>query len=343
MLSRADLRKQTGDNNHVAELKAELENNLPAKGEAAICYALAKELEDLEQYEESFRFRKRGADIRNKTFQYDVNVDVSGFDEVIDTHTRDALAALPQGTDDTSPIFVIGLPHTGTTLTDRIISSHTDVTSAGELRSFAAELVRFCQNQDSGQDIIATALQLDMKELGDAYVRNIRQWVSDSPRFVDKLPLNYHYCRLISRALPQAKIVHLKRDPMDACYAIYKALFKKAYPFSYDLDTLATYYIGYRKLMAHWDETLGDQILHVHYEKLVSDFESESRRIFDFLKLDWQPDVLEFHKQGGASTTASAVQVRSPVSRGSVDKWKKYEAQLAPLRDRLEDAGVRDW
>ena len=293
--------------------------------------------------EESFEFCKRGADIRDSTFRYYVNVDVNTFDEIIETHSSDALRALQPGTNDPSPIFVMGLPRSGTTLADRIISSHSDVTSAGEPHAFAAELVRLCQSQQPDRDIIAASLQLDMKDLGDAYLHNIRRWVPDSPRFIDKLPLNYHYCGLIDRALPNAKIVHLKRDPMDACYAIYKAHFKNAYPFSYDLDKLATYYIAYRKLVAHWEETLGDRVLHVYYEDLVDDQESESRRIIDFLDLEWQPAILDFHNLRDPSTTASAVQVRSPVHRGSVGMWTRYERQLTALRERLENASVLEW
>ncbi len=343
MWARSDLRTASEDDNHIDQLEDCLARQVPPIGEAQLCFALARELEDLQRYDESFARRKRGADLLHNGMQYDVTGDTTTIDGIINTHTRDALAATNQGSEDSSPIFILGLPRTGTTLTERIVGSHSEVKSAGELRDFATELVRLCDGQQAKQDMVALTLKVDMQKLGENYVKAVRQTVSDAPHVIDKLPLNYLYCGLISRALPNAKIVHLKRDPMDACYAIYKALFKQVYPFSYNLDTLATYYIAYRKLIAHWENALGDYLLHVNYEDIVNDLEFEARRIIAFIGLDWQPDILNFHTRRDASTTASAMQVRSPVHRGSIGKWKNYAQQLEPLRARLDDAGVLVW
>ena len=161
-----------------------------------------------------------------------------------------------------------------------------------------------------------------------------------SPWMIDKLPFNFLYCGLIHRALPNAKIIHMTRDPMDTCYAVYKTLFGQAYPFSYDLDELAAYFLAYRRLMDHWHEVMPGQILNVAYEDVVADTESAARRLTEYCGLQWERECLEFHTSRAATTTASAAQVRQPVYSSSVQKWRHYEQQLAPLQARLLDAGL---
>jgi hypothetical protein len=161
-----------------------------------------------------------------------------------------------------------------------------------------------------------------------------------TPRFIDKLPFNFLYCGLIHRALPRARIVHVVRDPMDTCYAVYKTLFGQAYPFSYDLEELATYYIAYHRLMNHWRTTMPGLIQDVSYENVVANSETEARQLVAYCGLQWEPACLEFHNLKSASTTASAVQIRQPIYSSSVGKWRRYEQQLEPLRARLEEAGL---
>jgi hypothetical protein len=156
------------------------------------------------------------------------------------------------------------------------------------------------------------------------------------------LPFNFLYCGLIHRALPQAKIIHVVRNSMDTCYAVYKTLFGQAYPFSYNLDELATYYIAYRKLMAHWHAVLPELILDVAYEDVVADTEAQARLMLAHCGLEWEPQCLDFHESGLVSTTASTVQVRQPVYSSSIEKWRHYQEQLDPLRATLERAAVTD-
>jgi hypothetical protein len=155
------------------------------------------------------------------------------------------------------------------------------------------------------------------------------------------MPLNYLYCGLIQRALPNAKIVHLTRHPMAVCYAMYKTLFKDGYPFSYDLDEIARYYIAYRRLMEHWQSTVCGALYHLSYEALVADQLGETRKLLAFCGLDWQESCAQFHFNPAASTTASAVQIRRPIYDSSVAQWRHYETQLSGLRRRLEAAGVQ--
>ena len=347
VLFRADLKKQTPDSNHIADLEQRIERGANDwKGEMNLCYALAKEAEDVGDYEKSFRALTRGTTVRRRHLEYDINRDVSVLED-IRRHYCDAASCRPDtGFDCDQPIFLVGMPRTGTTLIERILAGHSAVISAGELHDFSSELVKEIHRVSAGrpvakEDMVAASLQVDFARLGRNYVSAARQALAGTPpRFVDKLPFNFLYCGLIHRSLPGARIIHVVRNPMDTCYAIYKTLFGQAYPFSYDLNELATYYIAYRKLMDHWHTMMPGLILDVAYEELIADTEQQARRLIDHCGLDWEPTCLEFHKSTAASTTASAVQVRQPIYASSIEKWRHYERHLAPLKARLAAAGL---
>jgi hypothetical protein len=244
-----------------------------------------------------------------------------------------------------APIFVVGLPRAGSTLVERILSSHSQVRAAGELRHFmlafaaAARVKSGCDNLPQ-RHAIALAPQLDFSALGRDYLARCRPVAGGPARFIDKMPVNFLYCGLIRRALPNARIVHVARTPTAACYAIYKMLFLDGYPFSYDLDELAQYYIAYRRLMDHWHRTMPGVIHELSYERLVADQPGETRRLLEFCGLEWEDACLEFHRNPAASTSASAHQVRQPIYRSAVSEWRHYATQLAGLRRRLEAAGI---
>jgi hypothetical protein len=237
------------------------------------------------------------------------------------------------------------MPRTGTTLVQRILGSHSAVYSAGELSTFGLELTRLARATlrpppRSGPDFVAGTAQLDFRVLGEAYIEKTKPMRDNSPHFIDKLPFNYLYAGLIHLALPHAKIINLHRHPMDTCYAVYKQLFKDAYPFSYDLDELGQYYIAYHGLMQHWNEVMPGVMHTLRYEAVVADVEGEARRLLQFCELPWEDQCLRFYEDIQASTTASALQVRQPVYASSISKWHHYERQLEPLRIRLESAGI---
>jgi tetratricopeptide (TPR) repeat protein len=374
--SRSDLRTQSATHNHVAELERVLDELLragaaDAAGEVQLRYALAKEYEDLGQTEQSFAHLQLGARRRRAGLRYDVAVDVATVDWIIEAFPAaltapaanaagsacgaapapaGSLASLappvgepaPEGQD--APIFIVGLPRSGSTLVDRILGSHSRITSAGELNCFALSLVEAVQNR-SGQtklarrDMVAQSAQLDFAALGRDYLRKARAKVP-AGRFIDKMPLNYLYGGLILRALPQARLVHVHRHPMAAGYAMYKALFKDGYPFSYDLSEIARYYAGYRRLMDHWQATLPGMILSLSYEDLVADAAGQTRRLLDFCGLPWEDSCVQFHVNPAPATTASAAQVRRPIYESAVAQWRRYEVQLAPLRRAFDELGV---
>ncbi|GAB3292299.1 hypothetical protein GCM10027297_39030 [Parahaliea aestuarii] len=347
---RADLRRQNAQTHHLAALDEALAQTADRpRQRATLYYAKAKELEDLGRWQESFTALQAGASLRRQHMRYSVDDDVDTMARIRRVYA-DSAPVPPSPVDSSAPVFVIGLPRTGTTLVERILGMHSEVHAAGELNQFAtcmsravAELARQGDGSPrrlSKQDRVQLSAQLDFAALGRDYLAAVPPAARKRPRFTDKMPLNFLYAGLIHRALPGATIVHVRRHPLDACYAMYKTLFADAYPFSYHLDELASYYIAYRQLMAHWESTLPGVMYGLDYEVLVGDFEREARALVAACNLDWQPACLDFHTSRAASTTASASQVREPVHQRSVGLWRHYEKELQSLAGRLEAAGI---
>jgi len=345
--NRTDLRTQTPARNHVAELERLVARGFANwNGEVQIRHALAKEYEDLGRYAESFEQLSLGARKRREHLRYDVATDVATVDWIIEAFARvpRAPGPPPAARRHGGPLFIVGLPRSGTTLVDRILSSHSAVCSAGELSDFALALVARVRGENghaelSRRELVARSAHIDFGALGREYLARARA-VAGEGTFTDKMPLNYLYCGIIRQALPDAKIVHLTRHPLAAGYAMYKTLFKDGYPFSYDLVDIGRYYVGYRRLMRHWDEVMPGVIHHVEYERLVADQSGQTRRLLDFCGLEWQDACLDFHRNASPTTTASAAQIRRPIYDSSVAQWRHYATELAPLRDLLTAAGI---
>jgi hypothetical protein len=183
---------------------------------------------------------------------------------------------------------------------------------------------------------------MDFGEVGRRYLAAVHDLAGGQRYTIDKLPFNFRYAGLIHKALPKASIVHLTRDPMDTCYAVFKTLFINAYHFSYQLDELAEYFIGYRRMMDHWHAVMPGVMLEVRYEDLVADPQTQCRRLLEHCGLQWEDQVLDFHRSTKASTTASAMQVRRPIYKSSVQKWRNYTRELQPVLRRLAEAGLVD-
>jgi tetratricopeptide (TPR) repeat protein len=349
-LNRSELRKQTPERNHIEALERLLVPEISQwRAEVQVRYALAKEYEDLEQYSQSWRHLERGAQLRREHLQYDVRYDVDTVDWIIDAFPVNAAESGGSGCGSDEPIFIVGLPRSGTTLVERIVGSHSQVFAAGELNHFTAALVAAALARTGGRplprrELIAATRELDFAVLGADYLERARsdrrRAPSLSPHFTDKMPLNYLYCGLIRRALPNAKIVHVTRHPMASCYALFKTLFKDGYPFSYSLDDIAEYYLGYRRLMDHWRSSMPGALHEVSYERLVQDPDSESRQLFAACGLEWEEQCREFHRNPTATTTASASQVRRPIYDSSLRQWRHYKTQLERLRTQLLAGGI---
>ena len=341
---RSTLVRQGPQSNHVADIEARLQAGFSQdEDEACALYALGKELEDLGEHERSFAAFTAGAKKRRATLNYDASAFYATLEEVRGVMDAPAMSAPANGCEDEGAIFILGMPRTGTTLAERMLLQSGCVENAGELTDFGFLLgaaIGRLQAADPSLGVAGAMRQLDFAALGRDYMRGARQMAGGSARFIDKMPANYMYCGLLHRAMPNARIIHVERDPLDSCYAIFKTLFFNAYEFSYDLDELAEYYIAYRRMMRHWHEVMPGAILDVRYEALVADPEGQSRRIYDWCGLDWSPAVLEVPDRRRAFATASAAQVREPVHTRSVGSSRRHLKGLAPLVDRLQAAGL---
>jgi tetratricopeptide (TPR) repeat protein len=352
-LNRAGLRTQTGESNHLAEIEALLAAGVAKpQGEVFLRYALAKEYEDLKDYARSFAHLKKGAQLRRQHLRYDVAVDVATVDWIIEAfpHTQpvsfgSAAARASNDAPINAPIFIVGMPRSGSTLIDRILGSHSQVYSAGELHAFAVALVDAVRRRSGKaslprQELVALSADVDFAALGSNYVKLASSGVPAGMRFTDKMPLNYLYLGLIRRALPHAKIIHVSRAPMAAVYAMYKMLFQDGYPFSYDLTELGKYYVSYRRLMDHWRKVLPGAIYDLAYEDLVADQIGETRKALEFCGLDWEDACADFHLNAAAATTASASQVRQPIYSESISQWRHYAGELTELSAVLRAGGI---
>lgn len=298
-------------------------------------YGLGKEYEDLGEWNKAFQAYENGAKIKRSNVQFNEQEEIDRFKAYEETFTSEWLGNVGEGCDAASPIFIIGQPRTGTTLIERIIVARDDVHSAGELQQFGHAIQRSGEDAKISRRTIETIADADFKNLGETYMDTTRSLRGDTPYFVDKLPVNYQYAPLIAAALPNAKIVHVRRNPMDACFASYKQLFAEAYYHSYDQAEMARHHLRYLKLMDHYRAVLGDRMIEVTYEDVVANMEDEARNLVEKLGLEWQDASLEFHKQKTAVTTASAAQVREKVHNRSVGKWKYFEEQLMEMKNIL--------
>ncbi|MBN8429323.1 sulfotransferase [Microbulbifer salipaludis] len=350
--NRSDLRRQTANSNHVQAIRKAIsvvDDDIASASQ--LNFALAKELEDIGYHAESFAALAEACRLRRSIIQYSLEKDLGKIDEIASVFSEETFSRLQQTYSQSGlgkgVIFVLGMPRTGTTLVDRILCATGQVYSAGEPGIFSrlvGEMSQDLLRQQAGEmSIISAASSIDFEALGRRYLQELHERAPDSaPAFIlDKNPMNFLYVGLIRLALPAARIVHLRRDPMDTCYAVYKTQFRNAYPFSYEQTELASYFIRYHELMDTWRSMRGVEFLDLQYEDLVDQFESESRRLYGFCGLDWSPEVQHFYRNERQGTaTASASQVRQPVYRSSVGKWKRYEAQLQPMRDLLAQAGI---
>ncbi len=336
--------RKAKDYEHVEEMRRLLDHGrYPPRAQAFLWYGIGKELEDLEDWEGAFAAFDQGAHARRSTLEYDEQAEIGMYEAFERVYTRDWFQATDEGCDSAAPIFVVGQPRTGTTLVERIITAHPEVTSAGELKQFG-NAVRRLSGYSAPQRFSAALAEggasIDMQKLGRMYIETSRKMAGTTPRFVDKLPLNFMYIPLILKALPNARIVHLCRNPMDACFSSFKQLFADAYQHTYDQEEMARHHARYFRLMQTWRERFGGRFFDIVYEEVASDLEPNARALIDYLGLPWDDACLEFHKQKTAVATASAVQVRKPAHTKSVGRWRRYERQLEPMRRTLESLGI---
>ncbi|KFN43503.1 tetratricopeptide repeat-containing sulfotransferase family protein [Arenimonas oryziterrae] len=341
------LRQQRPGHDHVQRLQTALTQATQDEERIHLEFALFKELDDLGDHGRAWRALERGAELKRATLEHRAQDDAAAFarlHKLADAGFFSSDARPPPASADMGPqpIFIVGLPRTGTTLLERLLAGHSGVAAAGELVDFATQM-RWCANRPARSyldpALIAAMENVDFAELGDRYLQHARWRAGGRRWFTDKMPLNFVNIGFIHRALPQARIVHMVREPMDACFSNLKELFTRMYPYSYRLDDIADYYEHYRLLMAHWQRAMPGRILDVHYEQLVAEPEAVMRSVLAFCDLPWESACAGTEGSTGVVTTASSVQVREPVHQRAVSQWRNYAQPLAPLEARLRAGG----
>ena len=338
-LLRSELKVQTASANHVAELEARLAQ-LPDDYRARVFlgYALGKELDDLERFDDAFRWFSTAARARRERLDYNVAIDLRKLERIAELYGSVSLQAADRvpGSPDAALnssrfIFVVGLPRSGTTLVERILTGLSGVRSNGETDNFSQALLG--ASRGAG-DVFSRAARADPAAVASEYAR-LALAGPPAAAVVEKLPLNYLYVGAIRRALPEARILLVSRSPLDSCFAMYRTLFAAGYPFSYDLAELGHYYAAYDRLMSHWRSTLGPHLHEVHYGELVRDPKRIGAEIAAHCALPWQDAAVDIQQNKSVSLTASASQVRRPIYGSSSGRWRRYERHLGTLISSL--------
>jgi tetratricopeptide (TPR) repeat protein len=311
-----------------------------------LCFALGKALEDRGDYGESWQYYERGNSLKKSESRFRIEhlerntvlqqaVCTTGF------FTERAGVGCPSP----DPIFIVGLPRSGSTLLEQILASHSRVEGTMEL----AEIPRIVlglqgRQMDSDDPLYPGVLERmtpeDFLRLGEDYISSTRAYRTDRPHFIDKMPNNFRHVGLIHLMLPNARIIDARREPMACCFSNFKQLFAAGQEFTYGIDDIARYYRTYLQLMRHWDRVLPGQVLRVQHEDVVNDLEGSVRRMLEFCGLGFEPQCVDFHKTQRSVRTASSEQVRQPIFRDALDQWRHFEPWLGPLREALSDAGV---
>ena len=336
----ARLRRQTPERNHLQLLDRRVAFAAPGSmDKAAIEFARYKELEDLGRHDEAWIALARANAMLAARTRYDAAREERLHDG-LRAAFADTSAAAGIAHEGPLPIFIVGMTRSGTTLLDRILGNHSRVESAGELGDFARQLRHVagrCAKEMLDERLIERLHGLDYAEVGQRYLAQTQWRAKGRPFFVDKMPLNWLLAGPIQRALPQARILHLVRDPMDVCFSNLRAFFGEVHGWSYDWPRLAHYYQQYRRMMAHWHAVMPGQILDVDYTELVRDPEAMARKVFAFCGLDYEEGCLDLSRNTTAVATLSMAQVRGGIHARHFEEWRPYEAHLTELRAAIAD------
>ena len=337
---------QAGDPDLAAMLKLRDRPGLDAGPAMFLDFALAKAFDEIGDWDRSFRHAAAANRAKRASLRYDVGRDEAMADRIVRAFDEKLFAAhRGAGLKDARPLFIVGMPRSGTTLVEQILASHSQAVGLGEVNHFRDAALGMAGAGPgikglggTGRDFPEGVLDLepgDFRRIGRDYARQLGAAAKKARRVTDKMPRNFFFAGLIRLALPEARIVHCVRDPLDTCLSCFQIHFPDGQEFAYDLTDLGRYYRLYARLMDHWRALIGDGILDLRYEDLVTDPEPAMRRLLDFAGLEWEDACLDFHRSDRLVRTASAQQVRRPIYRTAVKRWQRYEKHLGPLIEAL--------
>jgi tetratricopeptide (TPR) repeat protein len=310
-----------------------------------LCFALAKALEDAGEFAESFRYYELGNRLKRAQCTYRPEISENNTREQIAVCTAEFFTARGGwGAPSPDPIFIVGLPRSGSTLIEQILASHSKVEGTQELPN-VQQIVSLLRGRDLTDSryprILPEVGRDDCAKLGEKYLTEAQVYRHGKPFFIDKMPNNFRHLGLIHLMLPNAKIIDARREPIACCFSNFKQLFANGQEFTYSIEDIARYYRTYLELMDHWERTLPGRILRIHHEDVVEHLEGSVQRLLDFCGLEFEPQCLAFYETRRSVRTASSEQVRRAIYREGLDQWRSFEPWLAPLKDALGDALVR--
>lgn len=319
-----------------------LEGKLVDSKAISLNFALGKMYDDIGEYDKGFPYYIEGCGLKRKSFDYNAADKEHNIDVLKQTFSKDFIEGhRGNGDESKTPIFILGMPRSGTTLTEQIIASHPEVYGAGELRD-VMELTETLQPDRLDLDFgvrVKDITNAQIADFGTRYIEGLKARAPESPYITDKMPGNFHYLGLIHLMLPNAKIIHVNRNPLDNCISCFTRLFAHGQANTYDLEELGHYYKCYKDLMQHWQNVLPEGSFYdLQYERLVDNTEEEAKKLIDYCGLDWNDSCLEFYKNKRKIRTASVTQVRKPIYKSSKQRWKNYEQFLDPLIKGLGEA-----
>jgi len=331
-------RKFTADDPAIPLVEAQAaREDLSDEDRCFLGFAGGKIFNDVQDYDKAFTYYEMGNRSRNIQF------DIAGFrrtvDRTIEVFSAETIQELSaHGLQTDLPVFIIGMPRTGTTLVEQILSSHPDVHGAGELKdisSIAGTMPRHATQKSEFPECVRYLPDNAFSGFGQAYLKRLRTFDKRATRIINKMPGNYLNLGLIAIMFPQAKVIHCRRDPLDTCLSCYFQRFRTGHDYSHDLKHLGLYFREYERLMAHWQQVLPQQPYELAYADLVQNQAEFSRQLIDFIEVPWDDRCLEFHSNRRPVTTASNWQVRRPMNRAGLDRWKNYDRHLVGLRQAL--------
>jgi tetratricopeptide (TPR) repeat protein len=306
-----------------------------------LAFALGKAFEDKGDYEQSFRYYQRGNDIRKVHHRHNVKINVFNTARQIKTLSTEFFAERQGwGCPAPDPIFIVGLPRSGSTLLEQILASHSQVEGTAELMDIiqtSRRLAEKSRQNPAGKypEVLATLSEQQCRELGERYLETTRVQRSDYPFFIDKMPNNFQHVGLIHLILPNAKIIDARRNPMACCFSGFKQLFARGQTYTYDLAGMGQYYRDYVVMMDHWDRVLPGRVWRVQYEEMVEHTDEQIRKLLEYCGLPFEEQCLRFWETERAVRTPSAEQVRQPIYRGGLEQWRNFEPWLGPLKEAL--------
>ena len=345
-LMRSGFRTHTRDNNNIEGLLQALSDiDEVHPGRAQLHYALAKEYDDIDEFDDAFGHLQQGASLRRESLQYHPASDLDTIRQIQQRFDESVFENRKQGYVSAEPIFVIGMPRAGTALVENILSNHRVVRSAGESMQFGIELVNQCEQTlgstpSTAAELITAAADVDFAALGEAYCLNAKPAGADIAHFIDRQPINFMYAGLIHLALPKAKVVLIERDPVENCFIAYKTLYPGLFPFSYNLKELAAYYAAYHHLMKHWQTVMPGVVHRVMYEDIVQNSRATIEDLLEFCDLSFDNACFDLYSRDKQENPSSPAQLRQSRREESIGRWRKYEAHLQPLIKALRDGGV---